>query len=185
MHFLRNRKLLLTLILLGIAYIGLFILFRKFEITSEKISSLVAPFGTYGFIALFALQFIASLTPIPDTALASLGVILYGPLKGTIAVFLGMYLAANIHYYIARKLGREYIVRRFPSVETFTNKYSAKISLKKLILMRIFNLLSFDIVSYFSGVGGVSFKRFTISTAIALAIHVTLNAILASFLIAG
>jgi uncharacterized membrane protein YdjX (TVP38/TMEM64 family) len=180
---LRNRKFVISVLALAVFYIVLFIVFRKFEITTDKINGFVAPLGAYGFLMLFLLQLIGSLTPIPDAPLISFAVILYGPVNGAIAVFLGMYLAANIHFLIAKKLGKDYIIKKFPAIETFLQKYSSNTGYRTLTLMRIFNLLSFDVVSYYAGISGVSFKRFTGSTVTALGFHVVLNAIFATTLV--
>ena len=159
------------LILLGagfaIFYFVLYLILRNYRISKEEIQRLLAPFGVYGILALLFLQIIFSLTPIPDSAMPLIATITYGP-AGVIVVMVGMFIAALIHYLIGHRLGKALITKKFPETKRYLEKLSGKHVIPKLVAMRLFTLVSFDITSYIAGISDIDFKTFFIATAIGL-----------------
>jgi uncharacterized membrane protein YdjX (TVP38/TMEM64 family) len=121
----------------------------------------------WGLLALLGVQIFFSLTPLPDGAMPLLGMIIYGPL-GLLIVFLGMFIAAVIHYFIGKLLGKTFIEKKFPLIKRFADKFNGDHVIIKLIYLRIFSVVSFDITSYVAGISRIEFNTFIIATIIGL-----------------
>lgn len=154
-------------LIFGVFYIGLFLIFQNYKISKEEIQKLVEPFGLYGILALLVIQIICSMTPIPDSAMPLIAMIIYGPL-GVFVVMIGMYIAALIHYAIGKKLGSSFILKKFPETEKYLNKLGNRDVIIRLVAMRLFTFVSFDITSYIAGMSSIKIKDFMIATAIGL-----------------
>ena len=163
----RNKRIVILTIMFLIFYIGLLLLFRDRGISKEEIQKLIEPFGVNGLLAMLGLQIIFSLTPMPDSAMPLLAMIIYGPV-GVIVIMFGMLIASVIHYAIANHVGKTLIVKKFPETEKYLNKIGGEDVIIRLIALRVFTFVSFDITSYIAGVSGVPFKIFMIATIIGL-----------------
>ena len=119
----KNRNI----ILLGAFMVGIFLavmyLFKRFDINQEEIHAWISQFGPFSIFVMFAIQFLCSVTPIPDAVLTAIAMILYGPFLGGLIIFLGMYMAGLLHFYIAKRLGHDFIIRKFPEVNSLANKF--------------------------------------------------------------
>ncbi|KXK09948.1 MAG: VTT domain-containing protein [Candidatus Dojkabacteria bacterium] len=165
---LQNKRVLISLGLLLAVYLLLLFIFREYGISREQINSFLAPLGYWGLLAAFLIQILTSMTPLPDAPLAFATMILYGPYIGSITIFVAMLIATAINYMIAHKLGKKYILRRFPQTAGYLNNYGQNASVESLVLLRFFSFLTFDIVSYIAALSGVSFSKFMFSSVIGL-----------------
>jgi len=162
-----QKRYVALFLLFAAAYITLLVLFKKYQITQDEIRTFVEPLGMWGLLALLGVQIFFSLTPLPDGAMPLLGMIIYGPL-GLLIVFLGMFIAAVIHYFIGKLLGKTFIEKKFPLIKRFADKFNGDHVIIKLIYLRIFSVVSFDITSYVAGISRIEFNTFIIATIIGL-----------------
>lgn len=180
-----HKNLIYMFIGFGILYLILVYLFRHFDISQEKITGWISQFGAYSIFALFLVQFIGSITPIPDALITAVGFILFGPFLGALIIFLGMYTAGCVHFLIAKKLGREFIVKRFPEVGKFGANFNNDNVVAKLTFIRMFTLVSFDVGSYVAGVSNVKFWQFTLSFFLGIIPHLVSYGFIAQGLLAN
>jgi uncharacterized membrane protein YdjX (TVP38/TMEM64 family) len=163
----RNKRIVILSILFGLFYIGLFFLFRDRGITKEEIQEIIKPFGSYGLVAMLLLQIGFSMTPLPDSAMPLLAMIIYGPL-GVFVVMFGMLIASIINYTIGKHLGKAVILKKFPEIEKYLNKIGENNIILKLVALRIFTFVSFDITSYVAGISRIKFNKFLIAAVLGL-----------------
>lgn len=162
-YYKEHKGFIVMFLVFFVFYFVLVYLFRHFDISQERITGWINQFGAYSILALFLVQLIGSITPIPDSLITAIGMILFGPFLGGFIIFWGMYFAGCIHFFIARKLGRAFIVRKFPEVGGLAEKFNNKNVVIKLTYLRMFMLVSFDVASYVAGVSNVSFWQFSLS----------------------
>lgn len=162
-----NKRNIILIILFICFYITIYIIFRKLGISKEEIQRLIEPFGVYGILAMLVIQIIFSLTPIPDSAMPLVAMIIYGPL-GVVVIMFGMFIAAIIHYQIGNHLGKNFIFKHFPETERYFNKFGDRNTIFKLVTMRLFTFVSFDITSYIAGISHIKFSTFLVATIIGL-----------------
>lgn len=179
MEILKNKKFLLTILLTVLVYGGFIYFYRASGLSPETLQSFVNSFGVSGYLTLFLSQFIMSLTPVPDSILAVMGNVLYGPLIGSTIVYIAMLLAAIVHYVFAHRMGQKYVMKHIPEAAPYIQKLHGGNVFLKLVIIRVFSVVSFDISAYIAGVAGVKFKTFFYSTVVGL-IPITINNILLS-----
>lgn len=163
----KNKRIIILGAVFILFYAVVLILFRKFDISKEEIQKLIEPFGVYGVLALLVIQIIFSLTPMPDGAMPLIAMVLYGP-PGVMIVMIGMFIASIIHYEIGKILGKEFILKHFPKTEKFLNKMGSRHVIFRLVALRLFTFVSFDITSYIAGISKIKLKTFLIATSIGL-----------------
>lgn len=164
---LSHKRYVILFVLFAIAYITLLVVFNEHQITQDEIRKLVEPLGMWGLLALLGVQMICSLTPLPDGPMPMLGMIIYGPI-GILVVFLGMFISAIIHYFIGKLLGKAFIETKFPLIKRFADKFNGDHVILKLIYLRLFSVVSFDVTSYIAGISKIDFNTFIVATIIGL-----------------
>ncbi len=162
-----NKKYVFFFIIFVTGYITLFVYFRQQEITQEDIRTLVEPFGIWGPLVLFATQLVFSLTPMPDAAMPMVAYILYG-IPGVLIVMTGMFLVALFHYYLGQKLGKNFFTTKFPLIKKNLEKLNNGNTVIKLVYLRIFTLVSYDITSYIAGISNIPKRTFIVALILGL-----------------
>lgn len=162
-----NKKYVFFFIIFVTGYITLFVYFRQQEITQEDIRTLVEPFGIWGPLVLFATQLVFSLTPMPDAAMPMVAYILYG-IPGVLIVMTGMFLVALFHYYLGQKLGKNFFTTKFPLIKKNLEKLNNGNTVIKLVYLRIFTLVSYDITSYIAGISNFPKRTFIVALILGL-----------------
>lgn len=159
------------LIIYGVIFVAIYILvysfFQSKQVSKEQIQELVEPFGIYGLLILFLIQIPFTITPFPDGVMPLVGMVMYGPV-GVFAVSLAMLVGAIINFSIGKRLGKGYILHKFPEVKSSLEKLGNKNVVIRLMAMRMFTFVSFDITSYIAGISNIKFKDFIVSVVFSL-----------------
>lgn len=168
---LKNKKLVLTSLLIGLFYLIIIILFRQLDITQAKMADWMGQFGVYTFVVIFAIQFSTSMLPIPDAVLTSIAMLFFGPYLGGLVIFAAMFSAGTMHYLIAKKFGKKYILDKFPEIQKLSIKVSGENEIINMTYLRMFNVLTFDIVSYVAGISEMKYWKFFVSFLLGILPH--------------
>ena len=128
-----------------------------------QLKEIVLSGGILGFLLVMIIQSIVSV--IPAETLLLLGGAVFGLVTSFTIGITGLMAGALINYAIGLKLGRtivEKIISRpeIEKIERFFNKHGAKI----ILALRFIPWISFDAISYFSGMANISVKAFTAAT---------------------
>lgn len=163
----RNKRYIFLFFLVAAFYLSILFLFKYFDIQQEDIKKLIDPLGVYGVIILFLLQLFFSLTPLPDGTMPIIATITYG-WQGFLIILLGMLTGSLIHFYIAKKLGKSVIEKKYPLIKRYSDKAKGGNEIVKLIYIRMFSIISFDVAAYVAGISGIKFSTFLISAILGL-----------------
>jgi uncharacterized membrane protein YdjX (TVP38/TMEM64 family) len=128
-------------------------------------------FGVYTFVVIFAIQFSTSMLPIPDAVLTSIAMLFFGPYLGGLVIFAAMFSAGTMHYLIAKKFGKKYILDKFPEIQKLSIKVSGENEIINMTYLRMFNVLTFDIVSYVAGISEMKYWKFFVSFLLGILPH--------------
>ena len=127
----------------------------------------IASMGILGPIIVIAYtavsHIVAPLTGTPGIV-ASLSA--FGFVRGTIYIYIGSLISATVNFYIARVLGRKWVIRL--SGKKSTNRIDSFVTVmgtKLLIVARLVGFSVFEFISYAAGFTNMSFRRYMAITA--------------------
>ena len=176
------RKSLLGGVAIFVIVYGL-ALYGGFEIREANaenqnfISSFLAQHQSISWLLYVGLLVVAVMSPLPDSIVILAGGFLFGPIIGTLLTIVGQSIGASIDFILARKLGRAFVVKKFPKSAALVDSYSHKLGWQTIFLMRLLPTLSFDMLSYVAGLSALTFRKYLLATLcglIPLAIITTL-----------
>src|SRR3989344_628895 len=136
----------------------------KTEMAQQRIESL----GIWGpaVVVLYvtASHVFAPLAGMPGVVVALSA---YGPVMGWVYVYLASILSAVINFYVARKLGRKWVIRlagkeAIKRIDRFVNIMGTRL----LIVARVFGFPLYEFVSYAAGFTAIPFSKYLLVTAL-------------------
>lgn len=139
-----------------------FILNKAIISNPDSIRAWLDGFGIYAIAAYVVMQMAAIIiAPIGGSAFALAALALFGPLRGTVLIYLVTTPAYIINFLIARVYGRR-VVRRLTGKdgEDVIDRFMVAITTRKLIVMKLFLGGYFDYISYAVGLTHVSLGDF-------------------------
>ncbi len=124
--------------------------------------------------------------PVPGLVLYVAGGIIFGTFVGGSLALFGNVIGAVIAYYIALKLGRDYVKKKQEkkTMEMF-GTFMDRFGVYAIFLLRINPFTSSDVFSYLAGVYKMPIRQFVIGTTLGLAPLVFLQAYLGQGFIMG
>lgn len=133
-------------------------------LTQAKVQDFILQYGYLSWLAYIILLVIAIMSPIPDTPIVLAGGFIFGPYITIPLTIIGQLLGATINFYLAQKLGRKFVTKKFPNAISTLNQYSHSLGWQTVFLMRLTPTLSFDLLSYAAGLSTIKFKSYIIAT---------------------
>ena len=118
------------------------------------------PIGIVGFIMLYTIWVTMLL---PGLWPSMLGGFIYGQFLGTIAVFLGAFIGAEITFFLGRKIFRSWTQKRIANFPKFQaiEKAVSKEGLKLVFLTRLSPVFPFSLLNFMYGLTDVTLRDFT------------------------
>lgn len=163
---LTNRDAII-IALLALLVMGLIIIALPFLNSDEfkNFVNSVHPFGPLIIIIYIALTQI--LAPLPGSPGVVVSFAVFGWTQTRIYTYLGSLLSAIVSFYIARKLGREW-VRKLAGKKALKeiDEFAEAEGEKALIVSRLIGFPLFDYISYAAGLTNMPFKSYFLITAI-------------------
>ena len=132
--------------------------------TQAKVQAFILQYGYFSWLIYIILLIGAIMSPVPDTPIVLAGGFIFSPYIAVPLTILGQLLGATIDFYLARKLGRNYVNKKFPSAVKALNDYSHKLGWQTVFLMRLTPTLSFDLLSYAAGLSSIRYRSYILST---------------------
>ena len=172
-----SKKTLLYIILfIALVVFSIIILYINYFVDTTFVYIIIAKlfvnpiyelqfWGIFLFIGIMAIQ--GLLVPIPsEIVLLSTGMI-WGWLFGGIMGIIGSMAASLLCFYISRKGGRP-LAEKFigESGLEMADKMIQKYGIKAIIISRFIPFISFDVISYASGLVDIDVKKYSIGTLI-------------------
>jgi uncharacterized membrane protein YdjX (TVP38/TMEM64 family) len=158
------RNVLISIVFLSMLfYSGLEVKETNF-ITQTKVQGFILSYGLFSWLAYILLLVIAVMSPVPDTPIVIAGGYIFGPYISIPLTIVGQILGATIDFYLARKLGRNFVNKKFPKASNLLNEYSHKLGWQTVFIMRLTPTLSFDLLSYAAGLSKIKFTHYIVAT---------------------
>lgn len=163
------RNNLLKTIIVSVLFFGLlFYLGSEAKeanfLTQAKVQHFILQYGYFSWLIYIGILLLTIMSPLPDTPVVLAGGFIFGPYVAIPLTIIGQILGATVDFYLARKLGRSYVAKRFPKATNTLNEYSHKLGWQTVFLMRLTPTLSFDILSYAAGLSTISYKKYVLAT---------------------
>lgn len=140
---------------------------EKFD-SAESLKNYVLKKGVYAALFTFILQFLQVVVlPIPSILTTTMATLLFGPFKGALLSFGGIFLGSLAAFFIGRKLGVKavsFIVGE-KALTDFKNTYRGK---DEVMLTAVLFLPFFpdDLICFIAGLSTMKPKRFIVTVAI-------------------
>jgi uncharacterized membrane protein YdjX (TVP38/TMEM64 family) len=125
-------------------------------------------FGIYGPLVAFILFFIQAIAPIiPYIIIAGAAGMIFGNFQGFLLAYIGALAGACFMYWLTKVLGGNMVVNRVRDKYEFDlTNINQKHVFWVLLISRIFPLVPTPIINIGSGLGGVSFSIFFMSSSL-------------------
>jgi uncharacterized membrane protein YdjX (TVP38/TMEM64 family) len=124
--------------------------------------------GSFGPALYMLVMAAAVVSPLPTFPLDILAGRVFGPFHGTLYAATGATLGAMVSFFVARWLGRDLIARFLKGHINFCQQCSDKLLIKVVFLARLIPAVSFDMVSYGSGLTKMSWTKFAMATFVGM-----------------
>ncbi len=158
------RNLLISIAFLSLLfYLGLEVKETNF-IAQTKVQGFILSYGIFSWLVYILLLVVAIMSPIPDTPIVIAGGYIFGPFISIPLTIIGQILGATIDFFLARKLGRNFVNNKFPKASSLLNEYSHKLGWQTVFVMRLTPTLSFDLLSYAAGLSKIKFTHYILAT---------------------
>lgn len=169
-HFRRTCKTVI-LIAVAVAAITTLIAVERGALPTYDevwIRQTVKALGVFGPLAMIALMVLAIVvSPIPSGPIAVAAGALYGATGGAIVSIVGAEIGALIAFSVSRYFGYKAIRRSQNPVMKFIAVPRSQLKLMGIVFVsRLIPFISFDAISYATGVTNLSFCRFAIATGL-------------------
>lgn len=134
----------------------------------DAIKEYILSFGILAPIISFLLMILQSVAaPLPAFLITFANAALFGWVKGAILSWTSSMAGAALCFYIARFLGRDVVIKftskyALDNIDNFFDKYGKH----TILIARLLPFISFDLVSYASGLTSMKFSSFIIATGI-------------------
>lgn len=135
----------------------------------EQIKEFVLGFGPWAFWVYVALYVLNTMTLIPPIFFMTLaGGAIFGPVVGSMAIFLGCILGTTATFFISRLFGRRFVEK---IVKGRAKDFEEKLNKQGFLTILIFRLVAFppwEVVNYGSGLTKIKYRDFILATAIGI-----------------
>lgn len=147
-------------------------------LTQVKVQNFILAYGYFSWLAYVGLLLVTIMSPLPDTPVVLAGGFIFGPYIAIPLTIIGQILGATVDFYLARRLGRNYVTKKFPNATETLNKYSHRLGWQTIFLMRLTPTLSFDILSYAAGLSIIRYKPYILATLCGMIPLISISALL-------
>ncbi|MDD3839287.1 MAG: TVP38/TMEM64 family protein [Clostridia bacterium] len=139
---------------------------KQFEV--DNLKKFLNSFGPWAPLIFILLCTLRPLLLLPVGIFSILGGILFGYALGTIYTSIGVTLGSFIAYWLAQKLGKDFVDKILKGKLKTFNDNSEKHGFKIILLMRVIPVLPVDVISYGAGLSNITFKDFAFGTLVGI-----------------
>ena len=148
-----------------------------------RIHDWVATFGWFGPILIILIMVAQMfLIVIPSWLLMIVSIVAYGPIWGSIIVFIAIYVASSTGYFIGRYFGPAITQKLLGAkVQKKVTDFIEHYGIWAIVVTRLNPMLSNDAISFMAGIVKMNYWRFTAATLAGIAPLIILIAVLGQF----
>lgn len=147
------------------------VIWRTFDfqqVTPAHIRSFILSFGRWAPLLYIFLYTVRPLILFPAVLLTLAGGLTFGPWLGTLYVVTGASLGANLAFWLARKLGREFVERWMGKRMKMLDDSAAEHGFRTVLTLRLIPLVPFDAVDYGAGLSKIRFRDYAPATTLGM-----------------
>lgn len=167
-----------AVILLSLIVITILIILKGDHIigllTGDSLKRVVQYVQSWGIfapiISIGLMVFQAIAAPIPAFLVTSTNGLVFGVFWGTIISWTGAMLGALVAFYLAKKLGYEFVKKKVKDAQWLNqlDRLKGKYGFWIVLIARLVPVVSFDLISFAAGLAGMRLRNFMISTGIGM-----------------
>ncbi len=150
----------LTLIFLG-ALIGFLTIRKGFHLTPENFKQLILDLGILGPILYIFIFSIRPLFLIPSIALFIGGGLAYGPVWGPIYASLGVAIGGSLGFWIARKMGHEYVINKLKVGKDVLE--NTRFTFSAVFILSLLPIMPVTVINYGAGLSPMRYPHYILS----------------------
>lgn len=139
-------------------------LFLNFEKGVEGIKQVLVSSGPWVYPLYILLVYLSGLLPTPDSPFIIAGGAIFGLWLAFILTSIANIAGFLTNYFIAKKLGSEWVHKRFPQAMEMVEDFEAKYGWQSILVFRLAPILPFDWVSYVCGLSRVNFVTYCVAS---------------------
>lgn len=140
-----------------------------FELSADEIAIAVRSWGIWGVAAIIGLMIVHSFIPFPAEFVALAAGMVYGPVLGTLYIWIGAMLGAWVAFGIARKLGRPFVGHWLkPAQMARIDGWTTRQGAGALLAGRLIPVIAFNLINYAAGLTNMSWLTFTWATGLGI-----------------
>ena len=137
------------------------------QLLQVELVAFIQQFGPFAWVAFLCLSTLSTMSPFPDSIFTFMSGFLFGPVIGTVLTLVGSLIGNSIDFYLARKLGRTYIHKKFPHASKEMDQFISTSGWQSIIALRLIpNPLPFDWMSYAAGISPMPYWKFALSMTV-------------------
>ncbi|MDO8426691.1 MAG: TVP38/TMEM64 family protein [Deltaproteobacteria bacterium] len=158
-------KFIILLAFLAAALISIRLLGLGEYIEQERLRHWIDGFGVWGPLVYILIYAIAASLMVPGLPVTVAGGILFGPVRGSIYVLTGATLGASLAFFIARRMGREWVESalkggRLGELDEKVREQGWKI----VAITRLIPLFPYNFLNYAYGLTSIRFSQYLLAT---------------------
>lgn len=138
------------------------------QITPEEIRHWILSFGWFAPFLFIIVYTLRPMILFPASILSLSGGLAFGALWGTIFTIIGATAGAILSFFIARKLGGNFVKKQWSGKSATIQKQLEEKGFFYVLLLRLIPLLNFDMISYLAGISKVKFQSFLFGTLLGI-----------------
>jgi uncharacterized membrane protein YdjX (TVP38/TMEM64 family) len=157
------------IIIIFLIFFGLMVVdfYKQYpHLNAENLNLFIASFGAWAVVTFFALYLLCSPVPFIATLLAAASGLLFGVFRGALFSIVSGTLTSLVPFYIARKLGREWVEQKLQGsrMNNLVQRLNRGDGFTFVILLRLVGVLPWELQNYVSGVTRISLPRYFLAT---------------------
>lgn len=133
-------------------------------LNAKTVTHFLAQFGYLAGIFYIALMILAVVTPIPDSIVTIAGGYIFGPVVGSLFSLIGLAIGTSFDFWLARRLGRDFVSKKFPHSMDIIDRYAQKSGWWTVFIMRVLPSVTFDLIGYSAGLSSMQYRIYIGST---------------------
>ena len=135
----------------------------------NAVKSFVASFGILApFIHILFVALAVVISPLPSIPLVIMAGTLFGGFFGGIYSIIGGWLGAMTAFFIARKLGKAFVEKKFKNIMKVYDSLTERNLFLIVLISRMIPLFNFDLISYAAGLTNLRIWEFGLATFIGM-----------------
>ncbi|NNG05492.1 MAG: TVP38/TMEM64 family protein [Inquilinus sp.] len=154
------------------------------DMSLETIEALIRSWGMWSAVGAIVIMILHSFVPLPAELIAMANGMVFGALWGIVLTWVGAMIGAVVSFALARAVGQP-LVRRLVRPEQWRalQSWEADHGAAALLTARLIPVISFNLINYAAGLGGVRWPVFLWTTAVGILPLTVLSVVLGNQLV--